>query len=105
MAIKGKDWRSAETDVLAAASRTEAFQIPTSAWRVQATAAELYRRWGRDAAAEEHRRRAVAIVGELVASLDGDPLGGSLLEGRGGPRYLAESQRLSAGMPIRRKRS
>lgn len=80
MAIKGKDWRSAETDVLAAASRTEAFQIPTSAWRVQATAAELDRRWGRDAAAEEHRRRAVAIVGELVASLDGDPLGGSLLE-------------------------
>ena len=68
-------------DVQAAVALAEAFEIPTAAWRVHATAAELYRRSSRAAAAEAHRARAEAIVRGLVDSFDaGEPLGRSLLD-------------------------
>jgi DNA-binding winged helix-turn-helix (wHTH) protein/tetratricopeptide (TPR) repeat protein len=81
VAIAGNDWESAEVDVQAALALPQRFEIPTTAWRVHATAAELYRRSGRAAEAEAQRANAEAIVQRLADSFAaGDPMRRSLLE-------------------------
>jgi hypothetical protein len=81
VAIAGKDWASAEDDLQAALALAENFEIPTAAWRVHTTSAELYRRSSRAAAAEAHRAEAESIVRGLADSFAaGDPLRDSLLE-------------------------
>src|SRR5262249_36993433 len=66
VAIADEDWDRGEAHMQAAVALAEQFDIPTSAWRVHATAAELYRRSHREAAAEEQRARGEVIVRMLV---------------------------------------
>src|SRR5262249_4060993 len=66
VAIQEKGWKSAEDDLKAALALAEEFEIPTTAWRVHATAADLFRRSGRDAAAKKHRASAEGILRGLV---------------------------------------
>jgi len=81
VAIARKHWASAESDVEAALELPQRFEIPTAAWRVHNTAAELYRRSGRAAAAESHRASAESIVRTLADSFAaGEPLRRCLLD-------------------------
>ena len=81
VAIHGKDWKSAERDLLTAVELTDEFVIPTTAWRVHATAADLYPHIGRQAAAKKCRAKAETIVRMLAGSLTAaQPLARSLLK-------------------------
>ena len=46
----------------------QAFEIPTTAWRVHATRSDLYQQAKNDTAAEAHRARAEAIILRLANS-------------------------------------
>ncbi|MGH8628075.1 MAG: hypothetical protein ACREYC_23360, partial [Gammaproteobacteria bacterium] len=56
--------------------------LPLAAWRVQATAAKLCERQGRQSEAEGFRQQSRAVIQQLADSLDGsDPLRESLVAG------------------------
>jgi len=81
VALAGKDWKSAEAHLQQALAVLERFEIPTTAWRVHATASELYRHAKNGAVAETHRARAEAIVLALADSFAPDePLRNTFLE-------------------------
>jgi len=72
VALASRAWRSADDDVQSALALAQEFEIPTVAWRLHATAAELRERSGHEAAAEEHRATAKGIVLRLAGSLPPD---------------------------------
>src|SRR5262245_9466782 len=81
VAIGGNDWESAGVDVEAALALTREFEVPMTAWRVHATAADFFRRSRRTGDAEAHRASAEAIVRRLADSFaGGDSMPRSLLE-------------------------
>jgi len=47
----------------------EGYDVPLAAWRVHATAAELYQRMGERDAAEKHRELSSATIMKLADSL------------------------------------
>ena len=72
VAMAGKDWQGAERHLESALAIVAKFDIPTAAWRVHATRAALARSVKDEAAAEQHRARAEAVVSALAESFDRD---------------------------------
>ena len=73
-------WDEARSELARAIEIVEAAEVPLAAWRVFATAAELYRRQGQTGEAEGYRRRGAHVIDALAASLEEtDPLRQSLL--------------------------
>jgi hypothetical protein len=70
VAMAAKDWKRAEGHIENALAIVAKFDIPTTAWRVHATRAELYACVKDDAAAEHHRARAEGLVLALADSFD-----------------------------------
>jgi DNA-binding winged helix-turn-helix (wHTH) protein len=75
-----KDWNGAGETIEKGLAVLQTFDIPTTAWRVHATCADLHRRAKRDAAAEAERARAEAIILALANSfVPDDPLRSAFL--------------------------
>jgi tetratricopeptide (TPR) repeat protein len=68
VAIAEKDWPFAEESIQAALAVLEKREVPMSAWRVHATASELYRLQKKDESAERHRAQAEAGIYTLARS-------------------------------------
>jgi hypothetical protein len=89
-----KDWLGAKEHSRNALAILEKFEIPTTAWRIHTTAANLGRHTKTDMPAETHRKRAEAYIRTLAESLPLDePLRHSFLSG------TPVSRILSQGMP------
>lgn len=75
VAMAEKDWKGAEQKITKGLAVLDAFEIPTTAWRVHATRWDLHRRSRNDAAAKAARARAEAILVALAGSFaPDDPL-------------------------------
>ncbi len=72
VAMAEKDWKAAEEKIAKGLAVVQAFEIPTTAWRVHATRSDLYRQAKNDAAAETHRARAEEIILALANSFAPD---------------------------------
>jgi DNA-binding winged helix-turn-helix (wHTH) protein/tetratricopeptide (TPR) repeat protein len=72
VAMAEKDLNAAEEKIERSLAVLQAFEIPTTAWRVHATRSDLYRQAGNDTAAEAHRARAEAIILALANSFAPD---------------------------------
>jgi len=68
VAMAENDWNAAEEKIEKGLAILQAFEIPTTAWRVHATRSDLYRQAKNDTAAEAHRARAEAIILTLANS-------------------------------------
>ena len=70
----------AEDCIAQAVKEMEGFETPLSAWRVHATASEVYQRVGEPDAAQRHREVSRATIMKLANSLPGEePLRGTFL--------------------------
>jgi hypothetical protein len=75
-----EDRNRAEDCVARAITALKTFEVPVVAWRVHATAAELYRQIGNTEEAERQRSCAASLVLQLAGSFEeGEPLRESLL--------------------------
>ncbi len=75
VAIAERDFHRARNCIDHAASTMEGFEVPLAAWRVHGTAAEVYRRAGGKATAEQRRLLSRATILRLANSLpDDEPL-------------------------------
>ncbi|MEO8753840.1 MAG: AAA family ATPase, partial [Casimicrobiaceae bacterium] len=75
VAMAEKDWKGAEEQIETGIEILREFEIPTTAWRVHATRADVYRHAKDEAAADAHRARAEAIALALADSFaPDDPL-------------------------------
>jgi len=75
VAMAAKDWNCAEEKIEQGLAVVQAVEIPTTAWRVHATRADLYRQEEKATAAEAHRARAEEIILALANSFaPDDPL-------------------------------
>ena len=75
VAMAEKDWKGAEEKIEKGLAVLHKFEIPTTAWRVHATRADLYRLTRNNRAAETARARAEAIIVALANSFaPDDPL-------------------------------
>jgi hypothetical protein len=93
VAMAEEDGKSAEDDLRNALDVLARFDIPTVAWRVHATCADLYRRAQDGEAAETHRAQGEAVLSRLADSFAADePLRRSL-------RAAAASRGLSRTQP------
>jgi tetratricopeptide (TPR) repeat protein len=72
VAVAQKHWEAAEEKIEKGLAVLQAFEIPTTAWRVHATRSDLYRQAKNDAAAEVHRARAEGIILALANSFAHD---------------------------------
>lgn len=72
VAMAAKDWKGAERHIESALAIVAKYDIPTTGWRVHATRADLARSVKDEAAAEQHRARAEAVVSALAESFDRD---------------------------------
>jgi DNA-binding winged helix-turn-helix (wHTH) protein/tetratricopeptide (TPR) repeat protein len=80
VAIAGHDWSEAQGCIEQALAVVEKFEVPVAAWRVQATAWDVYRHAKDDRAAEMHRARAEAHILAIANSFAADePLRQSFL--------------------------
>jgi tetratricopeptide (TPR) repeat protein len=80
VAMAENDWKSATQCVESALAVLKRFEVPIVAWRVQATAAELYAGAGNPEIAEKHRSRAGILILQLADSFEeGEPLRESFL--------------------------
>jgi DNA-binding winged helix-turn-helix (wHTH) protein/tetratricopeptide (TPR) repeat protein len=68
VAMAEKNWQGAEEKIEKGLAVLQAFDIPTTAWRLHATRCDLYRHAKNDDAAETHRARAEAIIVALASS-------------------------------------
>jgi tetratricopeptide (TPR) repeat protein len=68
VAMAARDLTGAADHIQRAVAIVESFDIPTYAWRVHATCAELYRRLKDEKSADRHRKRAEAVIGSLAGS-------------------------------------
>ena len=81
VAMAEKDAAAAEERIEKGLAVVQAFEIPTTAWRIHATRSDLYRQAKNDTAAETHRARAEAIVLALASSFEpDDPLRSAFLD-------------------------
>jgi hypothetical protein len=69
VAMAQLDTNRARECIISALSTMEGFEVPLAAWRVHATAAELYRVGENSEAAEHHRELSRATILKLAASL------------------------------------
>ena len=84
IALAEADGARAEECIVSALSTIEGYEVPLAAWRVHATAADLYSRTGRKDLAERHRALSRATIMKLANSLDpDDPLRTTFLRARG----------------------
>ena len=75
IAMAEKDWKAAQEKIEKGLAVVHKFEIPTTAWRVHATRADLYRLTKNETAAEAARARAEAIIVALASSFaPDDPL-------------------------------
>jgi DNA-binding winged helix-turn-helix (wHTH) protein/tetratricopeptide (TPR) repeat protein len=72
VAMAEKDAKTADEKIGKGLAVLQAFEIPTTAWRVHATRSDLYRQAKNDAAAEVHRARAEGIILALANSFAPD---------------------------------
>ncbi len=72
VAMAEKDGKAAEESIEKGLAVLQAFEIPTTAWRVHATRSDLYRHAKNAIAAEAHRARAEAIILALANSFGPD---------------------------------
>jgi len=80
VAMAERDWAAGERDIEQALAILDRFQIPTVAWRIHATAREMYRHLKKNKEAERHRERAVEYILALANSFAPDePLRESFL--------------------------
>ena len=111
VAMAEKDWKAAEEKIEKGLAVLQAFEIPTTAWRVHATRSDLHRQVKNDTAAEVHRARAEAIILALANSFaPDDPLRDAFLAAAPVRRIRrvadAEQGRAKApGLKMRRSRS
>ena len=78
--VAGSESKQAREFIEHALEALHGFEVPLAAWRVHATASELYRRTSDRQKAEHHRARAKEILLALARSFpDGEPLRESLL--------------------------
>lgn len=74
VAMAEQDWNGAAERIENGLAVLRKFEIPTTAWRVHATRADLHRQDGNEAGAEAQRARAEAIILALASSFaPGDP--------------------------------
>jgi len=75
-----KDSDGARTCIESALAILDKFEIPVSAWRVHATACDLYGRQGENESAEAHRAHARDLIIKIADSFEqGEPLKQSFL--------------------------
>jgi len=72
VAMAENDWPSAQANLSKGLALVERFEIPTVAWRVHATGADLYGRAKDETAADTHRARADAVILALANSFAPD---------------------------------
>jgi DNA-binding winged helix-turn-helix (wHTH) protein/tetratricopeptide (TPR) repeat protein len=72
VAMAESDWADAQQSIDRAFAALARFDVPICAWRVHATASELYRRIGRSEDAAIERERARAHIASLVESFTPD---------------------------------
>src|SRR5262249_3324723 len=72
VAMAENDWPSAQANLSKGLALLERFEIPTVAWRVHVTGAELYGRAKDKPAADTHRARADAVILALANSFAPD---------------------------------
>jgi DNA-binding winged helix-turn-helix (wHTH) protein len=72
IALFKQDWAHAEDCVHKAVEILRRFEVPVAAWRVHATACQLYARKNRYAEAEAHRERAQACILKIANSFAND---------------------------------
>jgi tetratricopeptide (TPR) repeat protein len=70
VAIAERDWQGAEQCVQKGLSTLARFEIPSAAWRLHATAWDLYRNLKNSEAAEASRKRAEGQILKLLNSFD-----------------------------------
>jgi tetratricopeptide (TPR) repeat protein len=91
VAIAERDWAVGERDIEKALAILDRFQIPTVAWRIHATAREMYRLLKKNKEAETHGERAVECILALANSFAPDePLRESFLAAVPVSRILRE---------------
>src|SRR5262245_9521521 len=105
IAMAAKDWTRAERHIESALAILAQFDIPTTAWRVHATRANLARSVKDEAAAEPHRARGEAVVLALADSFEEDePLRHAFLSSPPVRRICGGRSVRSPGGARRRKR-
>src|SRR5262249_32986048 len=105
VAMAEEDWNGAEESIEKGLALLLAFELPTTAWRLHATRADLYRHAKDDSAAEAHRARAEAIIQALADSLaPDDPLRQAFLAAAPVRRILGVAARTNAARHRRRPR-
>jgi DNA-binding winged helix-turn-helix (wHTH) protein len=72
LALGEGEWRRAKDCIARAVEEMEGFEIPLTAWRVHATAFELYQHMGEPDVAEGHRELSRATIMKLANSLPAD---------------------------------
>jgi tetratricopeptide (TPR) repeat protein len=91
VAIAEMDWAAGERNIKEALAILDRFQIPTVAWRIHATARELYQHLKKNKDAEIHREQAEAHILALANSFAPDePLRQSFLDATPVRRILRE---------------
>jgi DNA-binding winged helix-turn-helix (wHTH) protein/tetratricopeptide (TPR) repeat protein len=70
--IAAGEWIEAEPFVLQSLAILQSFDVPIAAWRVHATAWEIYRQLGQEDKAEQHRSAAETVAQALANSLASD---------------------------------
>lgn len=75
VAIAGGDLPRARDSITRALADMEGYEVPLAAWRVHASASELYQRLGKRTSADRHRDLSRATIAKLAGSLPSeDPL-------------------------------
>ena len=69
IALAEQQWEQAESELLQALAVLEGAEAPLAAWRVYATAAQLYEQRGRSMEARQYRTRSAAVRTQLADSL------------------------------------
>jgi hypothetical protein len=69
IALAEQQWEQAESELSQALAVLEGAEAPLAAWRVYATAAQLYEQRGRSMEARQYRTRSAAVRTQLADSL------------------------------------
>jgi tetratricopeptide (TPR) repeat protein len=97
VAIAQRDFERAHDCVTKALSTMEGFEVPLAAWRVHATASELYRASDNSESADHHRELSRTAILKLADSLAGEePLRKTFLSAPSVSRVLGDAEMMAA---------
>jgi hypothetical protein len=96
VAIAAGDLARAHACMAKALVTMEGFEVPLAAWRVHATAAELYERTGNSGVADHHRDLSRATLLQLAQSLpEAEPLRHTFLSAPAVAKVLRDAEHIS----------